>query len=167
MVYFMELVRHIILECVEQPTCSSKYLRGMPTYVTNTQKLSESLPKIPQTVGQKELRLFASSPTACVQTHGIVKKSVGQQITNKKQPDQRMSEVGISCISIKCLYSSIEVPSGKRSKFETLNPSLLCNESNGFLKRMFKPNTDFTQFPFSEHLAFLFSSFLFYCNDPV
>jgi hypothetical protein len=36
-------------------------------------------------------------------------------------------------------------------KPETSNPSLLCKVSEGFLRRMFKPTIDFSQFLFSEH----------------
>lgn len=92
MVYFMDLVRYIILEHVALNMCCSKYLKGMPSYVTHTQKLSDSLLKIPRTVVHEGLTLLAPSPTACVQTRLIVNKSVGKELTNEKQSHNRVCQ---------------------------------------------------------------------------
>lgn len=43
--------------------------------------------------------LFGSSPTVCVQTHGIVNKSMGKQIINKEQLDHRGCQRQVSLAS--------------------------------------------------------------------
>jgi hypothetical protein len=143
MVCFMDLVRYIILEHTALNMCSSQYLKGMPSYLTHTQKVSDSLLKIPQTVGHEGFTLLAPSPTVCVPNHGIVNKSAGKEITNKKQRDHRICQRQsvIPCISNQRLYSITEVASWKRSQLETLNYSLFNNGSKGFLW-WFKPSID-------------------------
>lgn len=107
----MELVRYIILERVALNMYSNKYLRGMPSYVTNTQKLSGSLLKIPQTV--------ATSPTVSVQTHGIVNKSMGKQIINKEQLDHRGCQRQVFLASPYSAYiQALKLLLGKGASFE-------------------------------------------------
>jgi hypothetical protein len=50
-------------------------------------------------------------------------------------------------------FACTDVPFQKDSKLETLNPSLLCKESEDFLRIMLMPSIGFIQFLFSEHSA--------------
>lgn len=88
MVYFVDLVRYIILERVALNMCSSRYLRGMPFMLQIYRNCLTASWKSHRQLAIKDT-LLTSSPTGCVQTRGIVNKSVGKQTTNKKQLDHR------------------------------------------------------------------------------
>jgi hypothetical protein len=59
---------------------------------------------------------------------------------------------------MKCLHLRTDILFPKQTvnlKPDTSNPGVLCEVSEGFSSKMFKPSIDFAQFIFGEHITFL------------
>jgi hypothetical protein len=124
----------------------------------DTWRLSESATNSHVSLVGDTHTFLMSNLSTYIWTCSVLNKSTGKQITKQKCPDNSrcLRYSLLSCMHPLHLHKMLTSMCWNRANLKlkpgTLKTSLLCRVSEmGFLRRTFKPSTDFIQFLFSEH----------------